>query len=92
MERLRRLWRGRTMTYGVPLLVDPALKEKLKQNNVTLESEYEPQNWRFQVVFVASSVLLHWKRSHIPFNQAQLYIYEKEPAHVRDVHPWLLLY
>ncbi|KAI6068512.1 cytochrome c oxidase assembly protein COX16 homolog, mitochondrial isoform X3 [Oxyura jamaicensis] len=67
MERLRRLWRGRTMTYGVPLLlylvggsfglrefaqirydvhklrgtVDPALKEKLKQNNVTLESEYE---------------------------------------------------
>eukprot|EP00075_Anas_platyrhynchos_P024082 XP_027313335.1 uncharacterized protein LOC101795537 isoform X7 [Anas platyrhynchos] len=92
MERLRRLWRGRTMTYGVPLLVDPALKEKLKQNNVTLESEYEPQNWRFQVVFVASSVLLHWKRSHIPFNQAQLYIYEKEPAHVPDVHPWLLLY
>ncbi|XP_021129469.3 cytochrome c oxidase assembly protein COX16 homolog, mitochondrial isoform X5 [Anas platyrhynchos] len=72
--------------------VDPALKEKLKQNNVTLESEYEPQNWRFQVVFVASSVLLHWKRSHIPFNQAQLYIYEKEPTHVPDVHPWLLLY
>ncbi|XP_021258853.1 cytochrome c oxidase assembly protein COX16 homolog, mitochondrial isoform X2 [Numida meleagris] len=41
MERLRRLWRGRTMTFGVPLLVDPALKEKLKQNNVTLESEYK---------------------------------------------------
>ncbi|KAM9289905.1 cytochrome c oxidase assembly protein COX16 homolog, mitochondrial isoform 2-T2 [Cariama cristata] len=67
MERLRKLWRGRTMTFGVPLLlylvggsfglrefaqirydvhklhgkVDPALKEKLKQNTVTLESEYE---------------------------------------------------
>uniref|UniRef100_A0A8C4J0B7 Cytochrome c oxidase assembly protein COX16 homolog, mitochondrial n=1 Tax=Dromaius novaehollandiae TaxID=8790 RepID=A0A8C4J0B7_DRONO len=67
MERLRRLWRGRTMTFGIPLLlylvggsfglrefaqirydvhklhgkVDPALKEKLKQNNVTLESEYK---------------------------------------------------
>ncbi|XP_053801716.1 cytochrome c oxidase assembly protein COX16 homolog, mitochondrial isoform X1 [Vidua chalybeata] len=67
METLRRLWRGRTMTFGVPLLlyliggslglrefaqirydyhklhgkVDPALKEKLKQNTVTLESEYE---------------------------------------------------
>ncbi|XP_029820180.1 cytochrome c oxidase assembly protein COX16 homolog, mitochondrial isoform X2 [Manacus vitellinus] len=68
MERLRRLWRGRTMTFaGAPLLlyliggsfglrefaqirydvhklhgkVDPALKEKLKQNTVTLESEYE---------------------------------------------------
>ncbi|XP_027498239.1 cytochrome c oxidase assembly protein COX16 homolog, mitochondrial [Chiroxiphia lanceolata] len=67
MEKLRRLWRGRTMTFGVPLLlyliggsfglrefaqirydvhklhgkVDPALKEKLKQNTVTLESEYE---------------------------------------------------
>ncbi|XP_068253981.1 cytochrome c oxidase assembly protein COX16 homolog, mitochondrial isoform X1 [Nyctibius grandis] len=95
MERLRKVWRGRTMTFGVPLLlylvggsfglrefaqirydvhklhgkafclilfqmdldsasrlpgvpthpantkVDPALKEKLKQNTVTLESEYE---------------------------------------------------
>ncbi|XP_071414310.1 cytochrome c oxidase assembly protein COX16 homolog, mitochondrial isoform X3 [Pithys albifrons albifrons] len=69
MERLRRLWRGRTVTFGLPLLlyliggsfglrefaqirydvhnlhgkVDPALKEKLKlkQNTVTLESEYE---------------------------------------------------
>ncbi|XP_069714432.1 cytochrome c oxidase assembly protein COX16 homolog, mitochondrial [Phaenicophaeus curvirostris] len=67
MERLRKLWRGRTMTFGVPLLlylvggsfglrefaqirydvhklqgkVDPALKEKLKQSTVTLESEYE---------------------------------------------------
>ncbi|XP_054256601.1 cytochrome c oxidase assembly protein COX16 homolog, mitochondrial [Indicator indicator] len=67
MERLQKLWRGRTMTFGVPLLlylvggsfglrefaqirydvhklhgkVDPALKEKLKQNTVTLESEYE---------------------------------------------------
>ncbi|KAM8807921.1 cytochrome c oxidase assembly protein COX16 homolog, mitochondrial [Eudromia elegans] len=67
MERLRRLCRGRTVTFGVPLLlylvggsfglrefaqirydvqklhgkVDPALKEKLKQNNVTLESEYK---------------------------------------------------
>ncbi|KAK2532252.1 cytochrome c oxidase assembly protein COX16 homolog, mitochondrial [Columba livia] len=67
MKRLRKLWRGRTMTFGVPLLlylvggsfglrefaqirydvhklhgkVDPALKEKLKQNTVTLESEYE---------------------------------------------------
>ncbi|KAJ7420291.1 hypothetical protein WISP_49130 [Willisornis vidua] len=69
MERLRKLWRGRTVTFGLPLLlyliggsfglrefaqirydvhnlhgkVDPALKEKLKlkQNTVTLESEYE---------------------------------------------------
>ncbi|XP_055649786.1 cytochrome c oxidase assembly protein COX16 homolog, mitochondrial isoform X2 [Falco peregrinus] len=67
MERLRKLCRGRTMTFGVPLLlyliggsfglrefaqirydvhrlhgkVDPTLKEKLKQNTVTLESEYE---------------------------------------------------
>ncbi|KAM6336234.1 cytochrome c oxidase assembly protein COX16 homolog, mitochondrial [Podargus strigoides] len=67
MERLRKVWRGRTMTFGVPLLlyliggsiglrefaqirydvhklhgkVDPALKEKLKKNTVTLESEYE---------------------------------------------------
>ncbi|XP_068802241.1 cytochrome c oxidase assembly protein COX16 homolog, mitochondrial [Struthio camelus] len=67
MERLRRLWRGRTMTFGIPLLlylvggsfglrefaqirydvhklhgkVDPALKEKLKEKNVTLESEYQ---------------------------------------------------
>ncbi|XP_065542868.1 cytochrome c oxidase assembly protein COX16 homolog, mitochondrial [Lathamus discolor] len=70
MERLRKLWRSRTMTFGVPLLlyliggsfglrefaqirydvhklhgkVDPALKEKLKQNTVTLESEYEKLN------------------------------------------------
>uniref|UniRef100_A0A8C4TW35 Cytochrome c oxidase assembly protein COX16 homolog, mitochondrial n=1 Tax=Falco tinnunculus TaxID=100819 RepID=A0A8C4TW35_FALTI len=67
MERLRKLCRGRTVTFGVPLLlyliggsfglrefaqirydvhrlhgkVDPTLKEKLKQNTVTLESEYE---------------------------------------------------
>ncbi|XP_021129467.3 cytochrome c oxidase assembly protein COX16 homolog, mitochondrial isoform X3 [Anas platyrhynchos] len=89
IQMKRRLLTGETHSAAI---VDPALKEKLKQNNVTLESEYEPQNWRFQVVFVASSVLLHWKRSHIPFNQAQLYIYEKEPTHVPDVHPWLLLY
>ncbi|XP_061236338.1 cytochrome c oxidase assembly protein COX16 homolog, mitochondrial [Neopsephotus bourkii] len=70
MERFRKLWRSRTMTFGVPLLlyliggsfglrefaqirydvhklhgkVDPALKEKLKQNTVTLESEYEKLN------------------------------------------------
>ncbi|KAM9381069.1 cytochrome c oxidase assembly protein COX16 homolog, mitochondrial isoform 3-T4 [Phaethornis superciliosus] len=69
MERLRKVWKGRTMTFGVPLLlylvggsfglrefaqirydvhklhgkVDPALKEKFKQNSVTLESEYEYQ-------------------------------------------------
>uniref|UniRef100_A0A8V0ZID0 Cytochrome c oxidase assembly protein COX16 homolog, mitochondrial n=1 Tax=Gallus gallus TaxID=9031 RepID=A0A8V0ZID0_CHICK len=83
MERFRKLWRGRTMTFGVPLLlyivggsfglrefaqirydvhklhgkVDPALKEKLKQNNVTLESEYEvlglfgSTQWKLHLVY-----------------------------------------
>lgn len=34
MERLRKLWRGRTMTFGVPLLVSGAVRERVKAREV----------------------------------------------------------
>uniref|UniRef100_A0A8D2JCB1 Cytochrome c oxidase assembly protein COX16 homolog, mitochondrial n=1 Tax=Sciurus vulgaris TaxID=55149 RepID=A0A8D2JCB1_SCIVU len=38
---LRALRKNKTLSYGVPMLIDPELEKKLKMNKISLESEYE---------------------------------------------------
>ncbi|XP_069344527.1 cytochrome c oxidase assembly protein COX16 homolog, mitochondrial isoform X2 [Eulemur rufifrons] len=40
-EVMRALRKNKTLRYGVPMLIDPELEKKLKENKVSLESEYE---------------------------------------------------
>uniref|UniRef100_A0A452IVH3 Cytochrome c oxidase assembly protein COX16 homolog, mitochondrial n=1 Tax=Gopherus agassizii TaxID=38772 RepID=A0A452IVH3_9SAUR len=41
LERLRPLAKNKTLRYGVPMMMDPALEERIRKNKISLESEYE---------------------------------------------------
>ncbi|XP_024087250.1 cytochrome c oxidase assembly protein COX16 homolog, mitochondrial isoform X8 [Pongo pygmaeus] len=38
---IRAFRKNKTFRYGVPMLMDPELEKKLKENKISLESEYE---------------------------------------------------
>uniref|UniRef100_A0A2I3GGF6 Cytochrome c oxidase assembly protein COX16 homolog, mitochondrial n=1 Tax=Nomascus leucogenys TaxID=61853 RepID=A0A2I3GGF6_NOMLE len=38
---MRAFRKNKTLGYGVPMLMDPELEKKLKENKISLESEYE---------------------------------------------------
>ncbi|XP_011805038.1 PREDICTED: cytochrome c oxidase assembly protein COX16 homolog, mitochondrial isoform X2 [Colobus angolensis palliatus] len=38
---MRAFRKNKTLRYGVPMLMDPELEKKLKENKISLESEYE---------------------------------------------------